>query len=81
VAFAVETGGQDAVEAYARKKLDDKKVDFVVANPASESFGRDDGRVTLVSPSGAEPLAVMAKASIADAVLGRVRELLGVERK
>ena len=52
-----------------------------MANAASESFGRDDNRVTLVSPSGAEPLAIMAKASIADAVLGRVRELLGVERK
>ncbi|MGH7435717.1 MAG: bifunctional phosphopantothenoylcysteine decarboxylase/phosphopantothenate--cysteine ligase CoaBC [Polyangiaceae bacterium] len=81
VAFAVETGGPDALEAYARKKLEDKKVDFVVANPASESFGRDDGRVTLVSPSGAEPLAVMAKASIADAILGRVRDLLRVEGK
>jgi phosphopantothenoylcysteine decarboxylase/phosphopantothenate--cysteine ligase len=84
VGFAVETGGQEALTAYARKKLDDKGVDFVVANQASESFGRDDGRVTLVTRGGAEPMGLMAKAAIADAVLDRVRDLLrgdGGERK
>ncbi len=81
VGFAVETGAEDALVAYARKKLDDKRVDFVVANQASESFGRDDGRVTLVTRGGAEPLAVMTKTAIADAVLDRVRELLRVEGK
>jgi phosphopantothenoylcysteine decarboxylase/phosphopantothenate--cysteine ligase len=81
VAFAVETGGAQALEAYARKKLEDKRVDFIVANQASDSFGRDDNRVTLVSPSASEPLEVMTKASIADAILGRVRDLLRVEGK
>jgi phosphopantothenoylcysteine decarboxylase/phosphopantothenate--cysteine ligase len=81
VAFAVETGGADALEAYARKKLEDKRVDFVVANQASDSFGRDDNHVTLVAPSGAERLEVMTKVSVADAILARVRDLLRVEGK
>ena len=76
VGFAVETGTTEALVAYARKKLDDKRVDFVVANEASESLGRDDGRVTLVTKSAAAPMAMMTKAAIADAVLDRVRELL-----
>jgi phosphopantothenoylcysteine decarboxylase/phosphopantothenate--cysteine ligase len=76
VGFAVETGSYDALAAYARKKLDDKGVDFVVANQASESFGRDDGRVTLVTRAAVEPMAMMTKTAIADAVLDRVRDLL-----
>jgi phosphopantothenoylcysteine decarboxylase/phosphopantothenate--cysteine ligase len=81
VGFAVETGGQEALVGYARKKLADKRVDLVVANEAGESFGRDDDRATLVTASGAEPLATMTKSALADVVLGRVRDLLGLERK
>jgi phosphopantothenoylcysteine decarboxylase/phosphopantothenate--cysteine ligase len=76
VGFAVETGGQAALVDYARKKLEDKSVDFVVANQASESLGRDDGRVTIVTRAGAEPMEIAVKAVIADAVLDRVRDLL-----
>jgi phosphopantothenoylcysteine decarboxylase/phosphopantothenate--cysteine ligase len=81
VGFAVETGGQDALAAYARKKLADKRVDLVVANEASDSFGRDDDRATLVSAAGAEPLATMTKVALADVVLGRVAGLLRLEGK
>jgi phosphopantothenoylcysteine decarboxylase/phosphopantothenate--cysteine ligase len=53
VAFAVETGGESALVAYATKKLHEKRVDLVVANAAADSFGREDNLVVLVS-GGAE---------------------------
>ncbi len=40
VGFAVETSGGEALVAYARRKLEDKRVDFVVANEAADSFGQ-----------------------------------------
>jgi phosphopantothenoylcysteine decarboxylase/phosphopantothenate--cysteine ligase len=81
VGFAVETGDADALVAYARKKLDEKRVDFVVANEASQSLGRDDGRVTLVTRSGAEPMPLMTKSAVADVVLDRVGGLLRADRE
>ena len=75
VGFAVETEGGEALVAYARRKLGDKKVDLVVANEASESFGRDENRATLVGAAAAEPLPTMSKASLADVLLDRVRTL------
>jgi phosphopantothenoylcysteine decarboxylase/phosphopantothenate--cysteine ligase len=79
VAFAVETEGGDALVAYARRKLVEKRVDLVVANEARESFGRDDDRATLVTGDGAEPLVTMSKSALADVVLDRVRVLLGLQ--
>ncbi len=81
VGFAVETEGGDALIAYARRKLVEKRVDLVVANEARESFGRDDDRATLVTGDGAEPLALMDKLALADVVLDRVRALLGLQAK
>ena len=49
VGFAVETSGGDALIAYARRKLEEKRVDLVVANEAREAFGREDNRVALVT--------------------------------
>ena len=48
VGFAVETAGGEALVAYARRKLEEKRVDLVVANEARDSFGREDNRVVLV---------------------------------
>jgi phosphopantothenoylcysteine decarboxylase / phosphopantothenate---cysteine ligase len=79
VGFAVETEGGEALVAYARRKLVEKRVDLVVANEARESFGRDDDRATFVTGDGAEPLTLMSKLALADAVLDRVRALLGLE--
>jgi phosphopantothenoylcysteine decarboxylase/phosphopantothenate--cysteine ligase len=76
VGFAVETAGEAELVAYARRKLADKRVDFVVANEAASAFGRDDNRATLVDADGAEPLATLSKAALADRVLDRVRRLL-----
>ncbi len=76
VGFAVETESGAALVSYAKRKLAEKKVDLVVANPASESFGRDENQATLVSTSGTQALGPMSKHALADVVLDRVRALL-----
>ena len=76
VGFAVETAGGEALVAYARRKLEDKRVDLVVANEAADSFGRDDNRVVLVTAAGAETLPTASKSALARAILDRVRGLL-----
>lgn len=69
VGFAVETGGDEAIVRYARKKVVSKRVDLIVANAATDSFGRDDNRVTLVGPEETQPLDVLIKAEVADRIL------------
>jgi phosphopantothenoylcysteine decarboxylase/phosphopantothenate--cysteine ligase len=69
VGFAVEADEPARVLEYARKKLASKRVDLVVANHASDSFGRDDNRATLVSDEGSEPLPVLPKTELADRIL------------
>ena len=76
VGFAVETASDARIVAYARKKLAEKRVDLVVANHASDAFGRDDNRATLVTARAAEALPAMTKKALADRVLDRVRRLL-----
>lgn len=49
VGFALETGTDDEVLSYAHRKLEEKRVDLVVANRAQESLDRDDNRVALVA--------------------------------
>ncbi|MFT3775214.1 MAG: bifunctional phosphopantothenoylcysteine decarboxylase/phosphopantothenate--cysteine ligase CoaBC [Minicystis sp.] len=77
VGFAVETGTDDEVLAYARGKLASKRVDMIVANNARESFGRDDNRVTIVDKGGAEALGTMAKGGVADRILDRIAARYG----
>jgi phosphopantothenoylcysteine decarboxylase / phosphopantothenate---cysteine ligase len=76
VGFAVETSGGEALVAYARRKLQEKRVDFVVANEAADSFGREDNRVVLVDGAGAETLPKASKSALANVILDRVRGLL-----
>ena len=73
--FAVETAGGDALIAYARRKLTDKRVDLVVANEAAASFGRDDNRAVLVTHDTAEALPPASKAAVSDVVWDRVKQL------
>lgn len=80
VGFAVETAGGEALVAYARRKLEEKRVDIVVANDAADSFGRDDNRATLVTAVGVEATPTMLKSALADIVLDRVRALLPASR-
>jgi len=77
VGFALETQRGEALVAYARRKLDEKGVDLVVANAASEALGSDDIEATIVGAGGVEPIARMPKVSFADVVLDRVLALLG----
>jgi phosphopantothenoylcysteine decarboxylase/phosphopantothenate--cysteine ligase len=74
VGFAVETVAGELVH-YARRKLREKGVDFIVANEAESAFGKDDNRATLVDAKTVTPLASMPKAGLADVVLDRVRAL------
>jgi phosphopantothenoylcysteine decarboxylase/phosphopantothenate--cysteine ligase len=48
----------------------------VVANHASDSFGKDDNRVTVVDANDALALPVMSKRALADVLLDRARALL-----
>jgi phosphopantothenoylcysteine decarboxylase/phosphopantothenate--cysteine ligase len=77
VGFAVETDTDDRVIAYARGKLASKRCDMVVANHASDAFGRDDNRAAIVTKDAAEALPVQSKKDLADRLLDRV---LGLAR-
>ncbi len=72
VGFALETGDDAAVLAYARAKLEAKKVDVVVANAAHESLGQTTNRVALVTKDGAQPFAAGAKDDLANRILDAV---------
>jgi len=76
VGFALETHD---VLANGRSKLEDKSLDMVVVNDATEpgaGFGVDTNRVTLLMANGAdEELPLMSKADVAEAILDRVEAL------
>jgi phosphopantothenoylcysteine decarboxylase/phosphopantothenate--cysteine ligase len=76
VGFAVESEGGDELIAYARHKLADKRVDLIVANEASQSFGRADNRATIVSFDEHQSLPTMSKTALADIILDRTAALL-----
>jgi phosphopantothenoylcysteine decarboxylase/phosphopantothenate--cysteine ligase len=77
VGFALETG--DAL-AGGREKLAAKDLDLVVVNDAQDpgaGFTVDTNRVTIVHRDGrTEPLGLMLKTDVADAILDRVEALL-----
>lgn len=75
VGFAVETDTDERVVAYAAGKLEAKRVDLIVANHASDAFGKDSNRATLVTRGGTEPLPVLSKRDLADRILDRTRDL------
>ena len=78
VGFALET---DDVLDNARRKLASKSLDLIVVNDAREpgaGFGVSTNRVTILArgSDAAEPLPLLAKDEVADAILDRVAELL-----
>ncbi|MBX3189339.1 MAG: bifunctional phosphopantothenoylcysteine decarboxylase/phosphopantothenate--cysteine ligase CoaBC [Labilithrix sp.] len=75
VGFALETGDDATVLAYAKKKLTEKKVDLVVANAAHESLGHAASRVAIVAGEGAEPFSEGTKEALADRILDRLAAL------
>ena len=78
VGFALETS--DMIE-NARRKLDQKALDIVVANDATEpgaAFEVETNRVTILERSGtSEELPLLSKDEVAERVLKRVMDLLG----
>jgi phosphopantothenoylcysteine decarboxylase/phosphopantothenate--cysteine ligase len=74
VGFALETATGDSLAALARQKLQQKRVDLVVANSAAAALSRDDNRATLVTMDRAEALGAMPKSALADVILDRVRD-------
>jgi len=76
VGFAAET--HDLV-SHARKKLDGKSVDLIVANDVAQpgaGFDGDTNAVTLVSRDGIEDVPLQSKSSVASRILDRVESLL-----
>jgi phosphopantothenoylcysteine decarboxylase/phosphopantothenate--cysteine ligase len=81
IGFALETVD---LAANARKKLEAKGFDLVVANDATQDgagFEFDTNRVTILSSGGAaHDLPLMSKDEVADELLDRVAELMGEAR-
>lgn len=77
VGFAAETRN---MEAYARKKLEEKHLDMIAANligPPDSGFASDTNRMTLFFADGRkETLDVMDKDAVAHLILDRVAELI-----
>jgi phosphopantothenoylcysteine decarboxylase/phosphopantothenate--cysteine ligase len=77
VGFAAET--EDLLE-NARKKLEDKQLDLIVANDvtaADAGFGTETNRVVLLSRDGeTTELPLMSKSGVAEKILDRVEALL-----
>ena len=77
VGFAAES---EDIVANAKKKLEKKQLDLIVANDitdASSGFGVDTNKVTLIDKKGkVEKLPLMSKREVADRILDRVVGLL-----
>ena len=61
VGFALETGSETELADAARRKLDEKRVDLVVANLAESSLDRETNRALLVAPGKCEALGELDK--------------------
>lgn len=78
VGFAAES---ENLVASARKKLEAKQLDIIIANDITDpvsTFGSDTNKVTIIGRDGqAESLPVLPKPEVADKILDRVVGLLG----
>lgn len=76
VGFAAETND---VEAYARAKLERKKLDLIAANEVGSGLGfeRDDNALLLIWPGGSQALASASKAALARELIARIAGLRG----
>jgi phosphopantothenoylcysteine decarboxylase/phosphopantothenate--cysteine ligase len=82
IGFAAES--QDLI-ANARKKVEKKNLDLIVANDITEEhsgFGADTNKVVLIGKDGMpESLPVMSKRAVADRILDRVVRLFNTANK
>ncbi len=71
--------------ANAKRKLNEKKLDLIVANDVTDKdsgFGADTNKVTIISRDGkAESLPLLTKREVADKMLDRVVGMLGKKAK
>ncbi len=78
VGFAAES---EDVVANARKKLQQKKLDLIVANDITSTesgFGADTNKVTIIDKKGnVDNLPLLTKREVAEKILDRVMEILG----
>ncbi len=81
VGFALET---DDVVANARRKLEKKGFDLLVANDAREEgagFGVDTNRVSILDTEGGqEDLPLMSKDEVAEELMERIAHRLDAKR-
>jgi phosphopantothenoylcysteine decarboxylase/phosphopantothenate--cysteine ligase len=75
VGFAAET---DDVLTYARRKLDDKRLDLIAANAVGAGLGfeTDDNALTLLWPGGQRELPRASKAALARELIAVIAERL-----
>jgi phosphopantothenoylcysteine decarboxylase/phosphopantothenate--cysteine ligase len=81
VGFAAET---DAIAANARKKLDAKGADWIVANdvsPETGIMGGEENAVRLVTASGIEEWPRLAKTAVAEKLVARIAQALAERRE
>ena len=79
VGFAAES---EDLLTNARRKLDEKRLDLIVANNVTaqgSGFGSDTNRVTLLDGEGEEELPLMSKYEVAGRILDRVAAALRTE--
>lgn len=78
VGFAAES---ENLVANARKKLEQKQLDFIIANDITEArsgFDAETNEVTVIGRDGiAEALPLMSKIEVAGRILDKLSELLG----
>lgn len=74
IGYAAETND---VIANAQKKLTQKHADMIIANDVSEgkAFNVDTNQVTFVTPDGLDPLPLMPKSALANAILDKALTL------
>lgn len=79
VGFAAETNN---VVEYAKRKLEQKNLDLVVANDVSQpdiGFNSENNEVTLVWPDGNQPLEQQSKRELARDLIKRITERMTVK--
>ena len=76
VGFAAET---DNEVAYARGKLQAKRLSMVVANRAQDMLSADEGELTVVDAEGATPLPRASKLTQARRIIAAIAQRLGAD--
>jgi phosphopantothenoylcysteine decarboxylase/phosphopantothenate--cysteine ligase len=76
VGFALETGTDGEVLAYAQRKLAEKRVDLIVANAAESALEGDTTRAALVRATGSSDFIASSKRELAERILDEVAQLL-----